>query len=193
MASYDYGKAEILTWVRERFPEGATALDVGACDGKWAELLGDYLIMDACEAWLPNIEQHQLAGKYRRVHWGDIAGWEYDNYDLVIFGDVLEHMTVGRAQNALDYAKEHSRDVLVAVPYKYPQDAIYGNPYERHIQDDLTPEIMAERYPGLALIFECEGRYGYYHSKEGDENNGHQDRREGEGVAQTIPEQPEEK
>ena len=36
MGSYDYGKTEIVEWVKENFPKGSTCLDVGACDGKWA-------------------------------------------------------------------------------------------------------------------------------------------------------------
>ncbi len=35
MRSYAYGKDEVCDWVRVRFPIGATAPDVGACDGNW--------------------------------------------------------------------------------------------------------------------------------------------------------------
>lgn len=162
MSSYGYGKNLIVHWVKDNFPKGATALDVGACDGKWYELLGDYLLMDACEVYQPNIEQHQLSRKYRKVYWGDIAFMEYKHYDLIIFGDVIEHMGVIKAQKVLEYAKERCNDLIIAVPYEYPQDAIYGNPYERHIQDDLTPEIFDSRYPGYEVLW-ANDEYAYYH------------------------------
>lgn len=165
MASYDEGKQEIVEWIRKNFPRGSTCLDVGACDGKWKDLLGDYLIMDAVEIWWPNIEGHELARKYRKVIHMDIADYAYPFYDLIIFGDVIEHMDVTKAQKVLSYAAEHSRDMVVGVPYKYKQGALYGNPNEEHIQDDLTGDIMAERYPNLELILQARGDYGYYHGR----------------------------
>lgn len=35
-------------------------------------------------------------------------------------------------------------------------------------QDDLTPELMAERYPGLELMFQAAPDYAYYHKKGGE-------------------------
>lgn len=160
MSSYEEGKAEAITWIHEHVRQGASCLDVGACDGKWFDLLGDYLEMDAVEIWEPNISL--LQGKYNRIINDDIANVVYDHYDLIIFGDVLEHMPVRNAQRVLAYADEHSTDYIVAVPYNYYQGAIYGNPYERHLQPDLTPEIVLERYPQLEPIAIYPG-YGYYH------------------------------
>lgn len=165
MGSYNCGKAWIDAWIKDNFPKGSTCLDVGACDGKWAKHLGDYLKMDACEAFLPNIEKHELAKKYNKVYWGDIANLEYEYYDLIIFGDVIEHLYIGKAQKVLDYAKDRCKDLIIAVPYEYPQDEIYGNPYEKHIQDDLTPEIFDMRYPGYELLLRPAEDYAYYHKQ----------------------------
>ena len=79
MASYEYGKAEIDNWIREHFPRGASCLDVGACAGKWSDMLRDYLIMDACEVWTPNIKEHDLQHKYRRVYNCSIQRMTYDS------------------------------------------------------------------------------------------------------------------
>ena len=98
MGSYNEGKLEVVEWVKQNFPKGSTCLDVGACDGKWWKLLGDYLKMDAVEIFQPNIAIHDLKRKYNKVFYGDIFGLEYEHYDLIIFGDVLEHMTVEKAQ-----------------------------------------------------------------------------------------------
>ena len=163
MASYDEGKREIVEWVRKNFPKGSTCLDVGACDGKWADLLGDHLVMDAVEIFLPYITRHELTRKYRHVHHGDIANYPYIYYDLVIFGDVIEHMDVETARAVLEYAAYHCTDMVVGVPYLYRQGELNGNPYERHIQYDLTEKIFAERYPGMEMLLRAKSDYAYYH------------------------------
>lgn len=163
MGSYDYGKQEVCAWIREHFPRDSKILDVGAGDGKWRYLLSDYYDMEAVEAYAPNADQ--IMGLYRCVYAADIYGFEYDYYDLIILGDVIEHMSVEHAQAVLDYAADHCRDMIIAVPFLYRQDAIYDNPYEVHIQDDLTREIFAERYKGLEVLLDAADDYCYYHKK----------------------------
>ena len=162
MSSYTEGKEFLEGWIRGRFPEGSTCLDVGACDGNWFNRLGEYLVMDAVEIWQPNIEKHRLEDKYRQVFCGDVSELAYGDYDIVIFGDVIEHMTVEQAQQAIGYAKEHCREILAAVPFLYRQGPMYGNPWEAHLQEDLTPESFAERYPGFRLIYRPKPNYAYY-------------------------------
>lgn len=162
MASLDIGKPEAVNWIKNHFERGSTCLDVGACDGKWSDLVGDYLKMDAVEIYEPNIINHKLADKYNKVYFADVREFDFGNkYDLIIFGDVLEHMSVEDAQKVLDYAWDRCDDLLVAVPYCWVNRSHYGNPYEVHIQDDLTPENVRERYPGLKALF-ISPRYGYY-------------------------------
>ena len=161
MASLNTGKREVVEWICENFSKGSTCLDVGACDGKWSDLLGNYLIMDGIEIFEPNITKHKLEKKYHNIFNADVRGFQYRHYDLIIFGDVLEHMTVEDAQKVLNYAMPRCRDLIVAVPFQWVNRSHYGNPYEFHIQDDLTPELVKERYPDLKpfLVFD---RYGYY-------------------------------
>ena len=163
MSSYGYGKDKVCGWVLANFHAGAEILDVGACDGLWRRLLPQYPAMDAVEAFWPNAIK--LEG-YRHVFTADIRNFEYEHYDLVIFGDVIEHMTVKQAQAVLTYAWPRCKDMIVAVPWLYKQGEIYGNPYERHIQDDLTPELFAERYPGLAVLCDPGHDYCYFHKGE---------------------------
>ena len=162
MASLNVGKRESIEWIMKNFSKGSFCLDVGACDGKWADLLGDYLVMDGVEIYRPNIEKHNLMSKYRYIFNADIREFQYfDDYDLIIFGDVLEHMSVEDAQKVLHYAIPRCRNLLVAVPYQWVNRSHYGNPWEVHIQDDLTPENVLERYPELKPLFIYD-RYGYY-------------------------------
>lgn len=163
MPSYDMGKDEVVAWIKKKFKKSAAILDVGACDGKWRDLLPEYANMDAVEAWEPNCIN--IAGKYRNVFHKDISDFEYGKYDLIIFGDVIEHMDVATAQNVLEYAKPRCTDMIVAVPFLYPQGAIYGNPWEVHKQPDLTAELFDERYPGFEVLHDTGANYCFYHKK----------------------------
>jgi hypothetical protein len=50
---------------------------------------------------------------------------------------------------------------MIAVPYLYEQGTWEGNVHETHYQPDLTPEIVASRYPELNLMV-GDAIYGYY-------------------------------
>ena len=162
MGSLNVGKKEMVRWAELNFPQGSTCLDVGACDGKWFDLLCNDFKMDAVEIYEPNIIKHDLELKYDYVFHGDIEDYLYDWYDLIIFGDVIEHMTVDKAQRVLDYAYHRCKDMLIAVPYLWTQPEIYGNKWELHIQNDLTNDIFHARYAGFETLLQY-GDYGYYH------------------------------
>lgn len=160
MSSYDIGKDVVCAWVRENFPKDSKILDVGACNGLWKRLLREYTQMDAVEIFPPNIA---FLGDYRDIYNMDIYDFTYDWYDLIIFGDVIEHMSVERAQKVLTYASKRCGDMIVVVPFLYTQGVLYGNLWERHIQDDLTAELVAERYPMLEVLHDTKCNYCYYH------------------------------
>lgn len=161
MSSYYFGKDIVCAWIRENFSAGTEILDVGACDGIWRQLLPEYT-MDAVEIHGPNADR--LHG-YRKVFRRDVDGLDYVHYDLIIFGDVIEHMDVEKAQRVLAYARPRCRDMVVAVPFLYPQDAFGGNPWEKHLQPDLTAEIFAARYPGFSVLCDTGLNYCYYHKE----------------------------
>lgn len=164
MGSYNFGKTEAIEWIKSHFKQGDTCLDVGACDGKWAKLLDGYLDIEACEIFLMNIRKNELETLYKKVYCCDIKNLEYKYYDLIIFGDVIEHMTVEDAQKSIKYAWDRCKDMIVVVPYLYYQDEMYGNKYEKHLQPELTPKLFDKRYPGFEVFWE-NGEYAYYHKK----------------------------
>lgn len=159
-------EAEIWDWagifvrdlvVATRDPATATILDVGAGQGKYARLLAEFTC-DAVEAWQPTVDEWMLHQFYRTVFVEDVFDlvlddrWNELRYDVIIFGDVLEHLTVTQARVVLDHALARASEVIVVVPYLYAQGAEHGNDFQRHLQPDLTPEVVASRYPELELV-----------------------------------------
>ena len=138
-------------------------LDVGAGAGKRAELLKDYYeTIDAVEIREPYIKEFNLQEKYDSVELKNVMDMtedEFNCYDLVILGDIFEHLSVEDATKILDTLK--NKTVFIMIPFNCPQWECYGNVYETHLQDDLTLEVMKERYPQLKLQY-SDVRFGFY-------------------------------
>lgn len=134
-------------------PATTQILDVGACWGKYRYLLPEYRMMDACEVWLPYVVEEDLPRMYRHVTVADICDYvnmpSWRSYDVVIMGDVFEHIERARAKPMLEKVLETCGDVIVVVPYLYEQGPEHGNPHQCHLQADLTPDLMAVEYPRL--------------------------------------------
>ncbi len=164
--SYAIYKREITDYLKNVFYKDATILDVGAGEGTYLPFLQDYFTnIEAIEVFKPNIDNFHLEERYSKVYNANIIDFEYDFYDIIIFGDVIEHMEVNEAQNVLEYALNRCKEMIVAVPYLNPQGIEEDNVYEIHKQNDLTDEIMKERYPYLRNVFKNE-KYGYYIKEE---------------------------
>ncbi len=160
-ASYWINKDKVKEWVYEHFDPSAKILDVGAGSGTYWNLLHEkYKNIDAVEIYAPNIKDYELEKKYANVYNNDIVTFEYGSYDLIIFGDVIEHLTIPNAQKVIKYAFNRCRNLIVAIPYNYPQGP-NENKWEEHIQSDLTQQNVLERYPLLKPLF-IDERYGYY-------------------------------
>ena len=162
--SYNTFKEKVKNWVLENFEEGASVLDMGAGGGTYGKLLKNFTNnIDAVEIYRPNITDYNLMSLYRFVANRDIVDLEYPEYDLIIFGDVIEHLTVDDAKQVLKYAYGKCKDMIVAVPYRYKQ-AGNENEHEEHIQDDLTKDNVLQRYPFLKPLFTSDS-HGYYVKK----------------------------
>lgn len=160
--SWPVGKAEMREFLLPTLKPGDKICDMGPGGGSWFNLLGPEYHWTGVEIWHETAEY--LKDIYNVVYELDLRKFDYpEDYDLVIFGDVLEHLAVPDAQAALNKARQHSNAIVVAVPYKLKQGPAYGNMAEMHLQDDLTPEIFNQRYPGFTLIRNEANRYGYYY------------------------------
>lgn len=155
------GKDVALEWYRKIGP--STVVDLGAGCGTYARLMreepkpiwngseqiGRYwpsgTMWRAIEVWEPYIHQYDLISLYDQVLIGDVRRLAWPNYraDLVIAGDILEHMPLEHARTVLRRIKQAAAHLIVSIPVLHlPQDAVNGNPYERHIHH-WTPQAMA--------------------------------------------------
>ena len=150
--SFKAGKKEVKDYLEQKFSGDARVLDVGAGSGTYFNLVGQHFkTMDACEVYGPSILKYKLHDKYRNVFHQSVTDFgSFQNYDLVIMGDVLEHLSVSDAQAILSRIP---CALIVAVPFEHPQSSIAGNKAERHLQPDLTPELFDQRYPGFTCIY----------------------------------------
>lgn len=163
--SYEYYKEDVRNYLIDNFKKDIRILDVGAGEGTYYDLLHQYFNnIDGVEIFRPNIENYHLEDKYSNVYNVDICDFKYEYYDVIIFGDVIEHLEIKEAQKVLKYAYNRCKEMIVAVPYCYEQGIEEDNVYEIHKQADLTKENMLERYPELELLYGNE-IYGYYRKK----------------------------
>jgi hypothetical protein len=167
--SYPYFKEEVKNWILDNISQENKILDVGPGEGTYADLLNPYgYTMDCIEIWEPYIKKYKLKDKYEEVYNEDILDATLTFlciYGFVIMGDVLEHLPTKKAQILIHYLCMSETNLLVAVPYKMEQGEYDGNIHETHLQADLTPEVMKERYPTLKLLYGNDF-YGYYIRKQ---------------------------
>ena len=166
--SYPIYKDSVRNWFLQNVPLDTTILDIGAGCGTYSDLIRGYgYKMDAVEIWEPYITKYDLKNKYGWVYEENILKMPFnilDAYDFFILGDVLEHLSVENAKWLMLFLKQNKKQYLVAVPYVMEQGEHEGNVYETHLQPDLTPENMLERYPDLELLY-GNNFYGYYTNK----------------------------
>jgi hypothetical protein len=153
----------IRTVVLEHLPQRYKILDVGPGIGTYGMYLSD-LNIDAIEIHEPYVEQYNIRQYYGNVVIGNILEFNYDDYDYIIIGDVLEHIPVEAAQKLIKDITSKGIKCLVAVPFLCPQDAVDGVESEIHYQEDLTPRIMKSRYPELEVFLTNNfiNGYAYY-------------------------------
>lgn len=135
----------------------STALDVGPGRGTYYDLLADLVpTIDAIEVWYRYIRKYDLRAKYHEVKHADVRCHRNFAYDLVIFGDVLEHMSAEESAAVWARARAQARYGLISVPLgHYPQGEVKGNPFEVHRQDHLTVSGIRTTYGP----FVCERLY----------------------------------
>ena len=146
------GKIETLVWIMNNNIN--SIIDVGAGSGTYYNLLHDNGVkidkIDALEVWTPYVEEYGLSSKYDKVIQKDARKHNGFDYDLVILGDVLEHMTKEDAIALWSRVSKKAKHAIISIPIvHYPQGHIAGNPYEEHIKEDWTAQEVLETFNGI--------------------------------------------
>jgi hypothetical protein len=157
--STGYFKKETKNYILQKYNKDCKILDVGPGVGTYSDLLRHegFHNIDCVEVFEPYVNDYKLRDKYRNVFIGDITEIDinFEEYDLIIFGDVIEHIDLHKASSLLNRISRPN--AIVAVPFNSEQGEHFGNTYEIHLQDDLTFENFFSRFLGyypLCLRFD---------------------------------------
>lgn len=152
--NWGYLKDQTYSYFTQNFDKNKSVLDLGCGHGFYKKLLGEYFTgpWHAVEIWQPYIEEYDLKNLYDRVFNENLLEFNFDYYDIIIMGDVLEHLTREDGSKIIKELKDKCEELFVVVPYNLPQSTVFGNVYETHLQEDLNDEIMAEYYSDLELV-----------------------------------------
>lgn len=144
-----------------------SVLDIGAGQGTYYKLLNKYIpdaIWSCVEAWQPYIDNFNLKDFYTNVFNEDIRTFNATgrSYDLVIAGDVLEHMLKEEALDVFAKFKPICKYFIISIPIiKWPQDVINENSYEIHVKDDWSHDEVMQSFPDV-VGFYCGSQIGVY-------------------------------
>ena len=148
--SADEGKLFFEDWLRTL--SGAAnlkhILDVGPGAGSYGEIIRRVIpdaTIHAIEIFKPYVERFRLREKYDCIFIGDATKIKIDGYDLVILGDVLEHLPCDRAIRYWKYLKTRARFIWLCLPvnqfrpwfsgYAQPEIDWQENISEKHLCD----------------------------------------------------------
>ena len=140
----------VISFLQKVMP--ASILDVGVGNGKMGFIARDFLDVmlgqryrkedwkiriDGIEIFSDYIQEHQNA-IYDDIYIGDAFKVidTLGSYDLIILGDVLEHLEKRKVWQFLDKCATHcSNSIIINIPLgeKWTQEAAYGNPHEEHL------------------------------------------------------------
>jgi hypothetical protein len=118
-----------------------TIIDIGAGAMMYGNLIKETIKAKttAIEVWQPYIDFYPYNKVYADVIQKDARLHDDYNVDLVIAGDVLEHMSEEEMKELVDKIRSQAKYLILSVPIiHYPQGHLEDNPYEEHIQEDLN-------------------------------------------------------
>jgi len=143
-------KNEAVEFVKSKFHKYNDILDIGAGCGTYSKLLRDSISrMDAVEVFEPYVKDYGLRDLYRNVFVTNAIEFDFSFYNLIIAGDVLEHIDEEAGIEFISRIYSKCDDTLISVPFHAPQGEHFGNIYETHLQPDLSHNNFMEKYVGF--------------------------------------------
>jgi SAM-dependent methyltransferase len=136
-----------------------SVLDIGIGFGKWGFLLREYLEIgqgrynksewlikiDGIEIFEPYIlDTHRFL--YDQIFIGDAQKVidDVSNYDLIIVGDILEHLPKDEAVALIEKIIKKGKKIIINIPLGlWPQEEVFNNPHEEHISSWCIEDFEA--------------------------------------------------
>lgn len=146
--------------------EVRTILDIGPGEGTYATAFQGMPLdrLDGIEVWAPYVNQFNLTQSYNNIYIADVCyfNWdEADNYDMIIFGDVFEHILEPWGLKVLEKAIEHAKWIVISLPiYGYAQGTSFdGNWFEAHLEQYTHDRMLhiIEKF-NLTLLESMQGQ-----------------------------------
>ncbi len=161
--------SDAIAWLRTIDPR--SVLDVGCGFGRWGFLCREFLDiwngrrtreewavrLVGVDAYAGNLKQHHHY-IYDELHAEPVERYlarREETFDLIILGDVLEHLPKVQGMEVLAEAVKRAHYVLLVLPLgeSWDQEDEYGNPYERHLAVWHEHEIL-DRKPLVARRYQ---------------------------------------
>lgn len=131
-------------------------VDVGPGIGTYGKLFGATEPgphWTCIEAWGPYVRQFNLNAVYDSIVVADARVVDFRKIgraDLMIFGDILEHMQKSEAIALIEEALRNARFVLISIPIVFfSQDEVAGNPFEAHVKPDWSDAEVLASFPNV--------------------------------------------
>ena len=142
-------------------------LDIGAGAGLYCDIIrevfGEDATVHAIEAYKEYIFKFGLLWKYDLVLCDDIRNKEVESYDLIIMGDVLEHLPRQDAVEIVNKLRQKCKFLWVALPVKVDRPWSTGynqhpceweeNPWNQHLHEWTGDEIVQKFKPLWLMPF----------------------------------------
>ncbi len=154
------GKQEIIDYIKQNISKDAKILDAGFGCGIYARLLRKegYNFIDGVDIYEHGIKELKLDKYYDNIFITDILEFDFTYYDLIILGDVLEHLSPEDSKQLLEnwICDSKMGRLIISIPYQLKQSGTHQNPHEEHLQSQVTAEYMKVNYPYLNLLYSGE-------------------------------------
>jgi hypothetical protein len=118
-------------------------LYIGASTNRahWLEEFTQIYQTDVLEIWQPNLEFITKNYKCNTIL-GDVRTTQLKFYDIIFWWHGPEHIHKNELPTTLNNLENKTNLIVLACPKgSYPQDTIYGNPYEEHLWN-IEPEDL---------------------------------------------------
>jgi spermidine synthase len=117
-----------------------TVLDIGPGAGKYGNMvkaIDKNIKIEAVEIDRSYVKKFKLDTVYDKIHIKPVQKFidshHESEYDLIIFGDVIEHLKKSEGVDALNFFVYRSKNIIVQWPHAYLQNAWEGHVHESHI------------------------------------------------------------